>query len=301
MEHRAQLGDRGRHHADPGRARLRDRAVAAARGEKPIAVERMMRDYRINKIFEGSSEIMHLFMAREAVDKHLQVAGASSIPRSRSAEARRAARRWRRSMLVVPVRVAGLGRWPRYAEFGPWPRTSGLSSGCRKLARQSFHGMLVYPGRLQNKQAFLFRLVDVANELFAMAATITRAKALADAGGAEAREVRELADLFCRSARRKVRRLFHDLWSNDDVAKYKTALHVLDGRHLFVEAGIIGLDAPEKEPAGSGPRNDARWRWVSRSAAASPPRLPRNRRHEARSRLPPVTPSRAVRIYQVQP
>jgi alkylation response protein AidB-like acyl-CoA dehydrogenase len=231
-----------------------------ARGEEPVPVERMMRDYRINKIFEGSSEIMHLFMAREAVDKHLQVAGAIIDPeKPLSAKLATLPKMAAFYAWWYPSRWLGWGRWPRYAEFGALAtHLRFVERSCRKLARQSFHGMLVYQGRLQNKQAFLFRLVDVANELFAMAATITRAKALTDAGRAEAREVRELADLFCRSARRKVGRLFHDLWSNDDVVKYKTALHVLDGRHLFVEAGIIGLDTPEKEPAGSGPRSEAR-------------------------------------------
>jgi alkylation response protein AidB-like acyl-CoA dehydrogenase len=223
------------------------------RGERPIAVERMMRDYRINKIFEGSSEIMHLFMAREAVDKHLEVAGAIIDPKKSPAE----------KVQALP-RIASFyaswypSRWiPRphsYAEFGPFAGyLRFVERSTRRLSRQVFHGMVIHQARLQHKQAFLFRLVDIANELFAMAASVSRAHAMRRAGHPAAASAAELADLFCRSARRKVRRLFADLWSNDDARKYRLAQGVLQGRQLWLEELIDGLD-PEGEAASGAER-----------------------------------------------
>ncbi|MFL6194136.1 MAG: acyl-CoA dehydrogenase family protein [Thermoanaerobaculia bacterium] len=215
-----------------------------ARGEAPIGVERIMRDYRINKIFEGSSEIMHLFMAREAVDKHLQVAGAMIDPEKSVAEKLGELPKMTGFYASwYPTRWLGWGQWPRYQEFGEMAtHLRFVERNTRRLSRQIFHGMIVHQAKLQNKQAFLFRLVDIANELFAISTSVTRAHAMEQANHPEAANARELADLFCRNSRRLVVKLFHDLWANDDVRKYKVALRVLDGKHAWLEEGILSLE-----------------------------------------------------------
>jgi len=240
-----------------GRGYETERSLAA-RGEQPIGVERLMRDYRINKIFEGSSEIMHLFMAREAVDKHLQVAGNLIDP-----EKELAAKLAELPKIAAfygswyPSRWLGWGQWPRYSEYGPMAtHLRFVERNTRRLSRQIFHGMIAYQGALQNKQAFLFRVVDIANEMFAMAATAARVHAMAQAGEAgeagapHAAEALELGDLFCRGARRKVMRLLRDLWVNDDARKYRVALRILEGRHTWMEEGILEpLPATPAAPA----------------------------------------------------
>ncbi|ANM29943.1 acyl-CoA dehydrogenase [Acidobacteria bacterium Mor1] len=229
-------------------------ASLRARGDETFPVERMMRDSRINRIFEGSSEIMHLFMAREALDRHISISGKMIEPGVSMGQ--------KLAMLPkigafyatwYPTRWLGWGRWPRYGEFG---KLAGHLRFCerssRKLARQIFHGMVFHGPKLQNKQAFLFRIVDVANELFAMAATVSRAQAMKKAGHAEAKHAAELADMFCMDSTRKVKKLFKDLWSNDDDKKYAVGRHVLSGNFNWLDEGTVDLDAAcaPKRPVG---------------------------------------------------
>src|SRR5262249_17339405 len=117
------------------------------RGESPIGVERLLRDCRINLIFEGSSEIMHLYMARQAVDQHLQGAGALTGARKGTAERLAALPRIARFYAgwYPPLWLRGLRTPFRYGDFGRLaPHVRFIERRCRKLARESFHGMVAY-------------------------------------------------------------------------------------------------------------------------------------------------------------
>ena len=134
-----------------------------------------------------------------------------------------------------PTRWLGWGRWPRYASFGRLARHMRfVDRSSRKLARQIFHCMVVHGPKLERKQAKLFRLVDVANELLAMAASISRAQAFKDKGKAEAAGAVQVTDLFCLGARRRVKQFFHDIWRNDDAAKLGVSRDVLGGKHVWL-------------------------------------------------------------------
>src|SRR5216117_3207310 len=215
-----------------------------ARGDKPVPVERIMRDFRINLIFEGSSEIMHLFIAREAVDKHLQIAGDVVMPGKRLGERLRGLGR---AVLFYgwwyPSRWLGWGFWPKYAAFGPLAQhVRYVERNSRRLARGVFHAMIRFGPKLEYRQAVLFRLVDVGAELFAMAATCARAQWLLRRDSAAGKRAVELADLFCRQARGRIEAKFKRLWRNTDVEAYRVAQDVLRGEHRWLEAGMVELE-----------------------------------------------------------
>ncbi len=214
----------------------------ADRGEPPIPIERAMRDFRINLIFEGSSEIMRLFIAREAVDTHLKIAGNIINPEATTREKLAAfAKAGGYYSTWYPSRWLGWGRWPRYTEFGRLARhVRYCERTARHLARSIFHAMVRFGPKLERKQAVLFRAVDIGAELFAMAATCSRAHMLAKKGDSNALV---LADLFCREARLRIADHFRYFFGPNDTALYAIAMQVLKGDYAWLERGIVGMQA----------------------------------------------------------
>ncbi|MEU8776383.1 acyl-CoA dehydrogenase family protein [Streptomyces sp. NPDC048606] len=225
----------------------------AARGERAVPAEQMLRDLRINRIFEGSTEIMHLLIAREAVDAHLSVAGDLIDPdKALGDKAKAGARaagfyaRW------LPQLATGAGQLPgTYREFHPGghPDLSThlryVERGARKLARSTFYAMSRWQGRMETKQGFLGRVVDIGAELFAMSAACVRAEHLR-ATGDHGREAYQLADAFCRQSRLRVEELFGRLWANTDDLDRKVVEGVLGGVYTWLEEGVL-------DPSGDGP------------------------------------------------
>ena len=212
----------------------------AGRGEEPIAVERFLRDCRINLIFEGSSEIMRLFIAREALDPHLKVGGAifnTQLPMSERAKA------------VFTSGKFYAGWYPRQWLPGDAGKIDNLHETLRghvnyaartskRLARGLFHAMARYGPKLDREQLLLSRFVGIATELFAISATCSFAQHKIDKG--EPRdEVLSVANYSCRSAKMRIDHHFAGTQRNADKRGYQLVQDLLAGKHESLRDGIV--------------------------------------------------------------
>jgi alkylation response protein AidB-like acyl-CoA dehydrogenase len=181
---------------------------AAARGERGIPTEQALRDLRIGRIFDGSSEALRVFIAHDVVESHLSAGADVGNATADNAH-------------------ASAGPLARHLRF--------IDRASREVARRLRSGTSRWQANLEDHQLYLGRIVDIGAELFAMTASCVYAKARSDQGDAAI----ELADTFCRQARHRVDDMFHRLSSNTDAHDSTVARKVLEDRYIWLENGIL--------------------------------------------------------------
>jgi hypothetical protein len=217
-------------------------ASLAARGEEPMPAERLLRDARVMRILEGSTEIMHLIMAREALDTHFRLV-MPIMNHKKGAKPGRAALIWQAAKFYS-------GWYPRlWLPSFPDYKVTHLSQDnrdhlhyvnktCRRLARTIFHTMVKYQEKLEFEQLLLGNIVDIGVDLFTMAASLSYAEHWLTQNPQDA-SPQELADLYCRNARERIRERFHALKNNHNPVFKKVADGVLEGRYAWLYTDVF--------------------------------------------------------------
>lgn len=204
-----------------------------ARGEEPVGVERLMRDVRINMIFEGTSEIMRLFLAREALSPHMaRMKTMAKAPVKDRLAAGLHYAGWYPSTYAPSLGGLDVGEQLR-------PQLAWAASASKRLSRVLVHAMVRHGTGLAERQGLLGRCVEIGADIFAMSTTVARAEALAREGGPEGESAQQLALVFCGYARRRVEQTFRALDDNQDRAAWELAQKLAAGEHLWLEGGTV--------------------------------------------------------------
>ena len=213
------------------------------RGETGFPVERMFRDSRVNLIIEGTSQIMRLFIAREALDPHLRRLKPLFSSRTSLGGKIQALISmgfyytfWFPVLWLPCLAPASITRLPAPLK----KHMMFVQYTSKRLAREMFIKMVIYQQRLESKQSLLARFVDVGTDLFVMASVCSYAAGIAGkkAAGEGASPI-ELADLFCCQARARMAEQFRSVWNNNDKLANRVAKNILSDKYEWMENEII--------------------------------------------------------------
>ncbi|ASU78970.1 acyl-CoA dehydrogenase [Actinopolyspora erythraea] len=182
---------------------------AAARGERGVPAEQRLRDLRVGRIFDGSSEALRTFIASAVLDRH------RSAPTAGDSGDRRAA----------PV-----------VEDGPLrAHLNFADEAARRLFQLVEDATVPTDASVEPHQRDLGRIVDIAAELYAMSASCAYAAALNTRDDTPV----QLADAFCAQATRRITGLFEELADNADSQDRLIARRVLDNHYTWLEDGVL--------------------------------------------------------------
>jgi alkylation response protein AidB-like acyl-CoA dehydrogenase len=203
--------------------------VAGGRGfVKPYPYERLLRDARINRIFEGTNEILRLFIALNGVqgpaEQLKEIGSALRRPlKNLGLISGFAASRLKSALGTTSTLDVDVDERLKSHKTFLEKHVSELRSATERVIRQ-------YRGEIVDRQQELERLSDMAVELFATACAIARTQTLIEARGVDgcAREL-DLCDLFVIESGRRFRIARDSIQSKQDELRVRVAQHVRAG------------------------------------------------------------------------
>ncbi len=212
------------------------------RGEKDDPIERLVRDLRINRIIEGSSEIMKLFIAREAVDMHFGVAMPFLKAKSIGGKVVNGFKMMTFYAFWLPKQYL-----PSFVSYNV-KHLNGTNKSylkfikitSRKLARRLFYSMVKYQLKLQDEQILLGNFVDIGVKLFAMSSILSYTERLLKENGKD-KALQNLASAYCLKAKYEIYRHFEDISENKYMNRrdWKSSKDLLDGKFNWLETDDI--------------------------------------------------------------
>jgi len=219
------------------------------RGEVGFPMERVLRDTRINRIVEGTTDVMHLFIAREALDGHLRNAGGLF---KKGATLLDKVKTIGKCALIYPQwylkNIFG-SIFDRFFKFDDQlaQQLNWTERNTRRLALTLFHQMLLRGPKLEMRQLILARLVDIGAELAVMSLVAARLQTEKDRKDPNFAHNMTVMEHFFKSRRAVVDRLFSEVWDNADLEATSAANAVMERAEMLSQRGEVELPAIERK------------------------------------------------------